>query len=140
MNPLILIGSAPCTKADFQNAVVIVETADVIGIGLDSADKCNEKFLGVVTYEPHDLPRFYQKRELMGFHEHCPSYSQEQFKGFVNHVYPELEPPQPDSQGWSGSSALLGVKVGLRLGYKKIILCGCPLDVHRYKKFHQQPF
>jgi hypothetical protein len=37
----------------------------------------------------------------------------------------------------SGSSAMLGVRAGIELGYKKIIICGCPLNEKSYQKFQR---
>lgn len=137
MKPLILIGSAPCVRNDIKEALRIVGEADFMAIGLDAADKYNGEIIGCVTYEPRDLPAFKEIRRKMGFISPVPTYSQERFKHEVDFVFPELEAPQPHKDGWSGSSALLGVKVGLRLGYEKIILCGCPLDVQKYAFFRR---
>ena len=41
-----------------------------------------------------------------------------------------------DGRGWDGTTANLGIKVGIERGYMKIVLAGCPMDKsgHWYKK------
>jgi len=72
----------------------------------------------VATYHPVEIPQIRSHRELAGGNTDYLVISMEAREG-VDIVEP-FEPP-------SGSSALLGVQAALRLGYKKIILCGCPL-------------
>jgi hypothetical protein len=44
-----------------------------------------------------------------------------------------IEPLFPGER--SGSSALLGALAALKIGYRRIILCGCPLDEKKYQPF-----
>lgn len=132
---LVLVGAAPCVVDDLLRLPAIPQGIDYMAIGLDAANKLNKPFKCVVSYEPFDLPEFFARRKAMGFPERTPTYSQEAFKDYVDHVYPELQFTGPDKLGYSGSSALLGVKIGFKLGYQKMILCGCPLDLGKYQKF-----
>ncbi len=132
---LILVGAAPCVADDLARLPVILQGVDYMAIGLDAANKLNKQFKCVVSYEPFDLPQFFDRRAKMGFPGKIPTYSQEPYKDYVDYVYPELQFTGPDQLGYSGSSSLLGVKIGFKLGYQKMILCGCPLDAEQYRKF-----
>jgi hypothetical protein len=69
----------------------------------------------------------------------------------VSHVFPEMTGPTcpfdcnprlPSNDRralhhFSGSSAMLALKVGLRFGYRKIVLAGISLDAGRYEAFQR---
>jgi hypothetical protein len=132
---LVIVGSAPCTIADLR-AVKGID-ADYLAVGLDAADKWLGRYEYFASYEPFDIPRFFKRRRLLGGNMDIITYSHEPYYEDVVYVFRELTPPEPEKMGYSGSSALLAVKVGLRLGYRKIIVCGCPLDEGKYIKYQR---
>jgi len=135
---LICVGSAPCAEEDIREILVMPKLKpDFMAIGLDSALKWAGKYKYFVTYEPKDYPDFIKRRREKGLNIDMISFSQEQYQGMIDYVFPELQDMNPDALGYSGSSAMLAVKVGLRLGYRKIILVGVRLDEGRYIKFQR---
>ena len=142
---LVIVGAAPEAKADLD-AIGDKTRFDFMAIGLDAADKWLGRYEYVVTHEPRDLGEFRQRREHLKGNLNFKTYSQEPFLHQVDVVLPELTAPSaidlvPPAnysnelrtiQYYSGSSALLGVKVGFRLGYRKMILCGVPLLDEKY--------
>lgn len=116
MNPLVIIGShsqwAQETADLFRKHPRCV---DFMAVGLDAMvgiDKSiSVKY--IVTFHPTDIPMMKPYRtgqEVVISHKSDP---------YVDLVRKWSGP--------SGSSSLLGVMAALDLGYRKIILCGCPL-------------
>jgi len=130
-NKIIIVGSAPCAEADIRGIPDDLGAYDFMGIGLDAADKW-KIYKYVVTYEPVDFPEFKRRREMLIYNTDYITASQEEKAGWVNCLFPEFIAPNVP---YSGSSTLLGVKVALRFGYRKIILCGSPLDDPKYVQF-----
>lgn len=117
MKALILIGAAPNTKEDFNNLIKIGLTDfDVLCVGKNSMKHCDQLTIKYfATYHPEDIPKNLDKTYQVICHKH--------HQGLVDIVKPiDLQKEA------SGSSALLGALVGIELGYKKIVLCGCPLE------------
>lgn len=137
---LIITGSAPCMLDDLTVLATAVSSpspltgegrvrveclfpapseCDFMAIGLDAVDKYGWPIKYVATYHPEDIPQILARREArigrVDFtiicHVQCDH---------VDIVIKDYWTP-------SGSSALLGVQAALRMGYKRIILCGCPL-------------
>ena len=125
---LIITGSAACVNDDIRNIGDILQQgvpnipADFMAIGLDAVDKYAWPILYVATYHPEDIPGIRKRRGAFGGNAdfkiigHDPKH-----KEGVDIIINDYWTP-------SGSSALLGVQAALRLGYEKIILCGCPLE------------
>lgn len=134
---LICVGAAPCADEDIKavNGMKGI-CPDYLAIGLDSAEKWVGRYKYFVSYEPFDLPKFIDRRKSKGLNIDFLTFSQEQFDG-IDYIFPELTDDNPDKLGYSGSSALLAVKIGLRLGYRKIILVGVQLNEGRYIKFQR---
>jgi hypothetical protein len=122
---LIITGSAPCVLLDI-GAVSRVCSYDYMAIGLDAVDKYVWPIRYCATYHPAEIQQIRKKREIAGGNSDYQIISMEPHAG-VDIVEP-FRPP-------SGSSALLGALAGLRLGYRRIVLCGCPLDDLKYKAF-----
>ena len=88
---------------------------DYMAVGID-APPILHSYEYLVTYHIEDV------RSLPGLgflgmiihHEFAPE---------VNIVEPHTGPPEV-----SGGSALLGVLAAIRLGYNKIVICGCPME------------
>jgi len=116
-NNLIITGSAPCVLIDIAG-VPRVCTYDYMAIGLDAVDKYIWPIKYVATYHPVEIPRIRERRERCGGNLDYRVISMKVLPG-VDIIEP-FRPP-------SGSSSLLGVLAALRMGYRRIILCGCPL-------------
>lgn len=145
---LVLVGAAPCSYADLKR-LPYPESFDYMAVGMDAAEKYQGKYDYCVSLEPFDLPQFKLRRQSIGGNTNYKAFSCEPYGEWVDQVYPDLAgpslldlvpPKQYDEkyrkvQCYSGSSSLFGVKVGIKLGYSKIVLCGCPLDSGHYKDF-----
>jgi len=119
---LIIYGAAPCNADDYTEAIKIVGDADVAGVGLDTA-LVRIPFEWIVTLHPKEAEEIRLRRNNGGLGA-ITIVSHELSDGDGNdYDVDALTPYVPPS----GSSALLGVLHGIRLGYRKIILCGCPL-------------
>lgn len=116
-NLLIVIGSAPCVLTDIA-AVPRVCDYDFLAVGLDAVDRCDCPLKYVATYHPEDLPEIRRRRERAGGNIDYRVISHRVGEG-IDIVVPHDSP--------SGSSALLGTLAAIRLGYRRIVLCGCPL-------------
>jgi len=116
MKPILLIGSAECWEKDLEEAKEIISEFDVMSVG-DSCLYYKEiKFF--VTYHPVDIKGYRLQRIKFGGNLDYRVISHKLKTGVdivENHVAP------------SGSSALLGAAAAIRMGYKKVILCGCPM-------------
>jgi hypothetical protein len=128
MNPLIVVGSAPCTQEDLASLPPM--EADYMLIGLDSV----EKYLGHVqymaTHHPAEIQQTTERRRKAGGNTDWRTISHEKRPG-VDIVTPLNGKP-------SGSSAMLGILTALKLGYNRIICCGCPLTGDKkYESFHR---
>ena len=127
---LIITGSAPCVVEDIEAALSLVAvsrslapdprslTPDFMSIGLSSIDKHLHHIKYMATYHPFDIPEAKKRREAAGGNTDYLVISHERKPGVDI-----LEPFTPPT----GSSSHLGALAAIRLGYKKIILCGCPM-------------
>lgn len=120
-NLLIITGSAPCLIQDI-NALQFPDfcSADWMAIGLDAVDRYAWPIRYMATYHPVEIPAIRERRAHAGGNLDYIVISHERKDG-VDIVEPLL----PGER--SGSSALLGTLAALKLGYTRIILCGCPL-------------
>jgi hypothetical protein len=117
VNRLIIIGSAPDVLIDIAG-VPRALSYDFMAIGLDAVDKYRGPILYCATYHPVEIPEILKRREQAGGNLDYKIISMETRPG-VDIVEP-FRPP-------SGSSSLLGTLAAIRMGYRRIILCGCPL-------------
>ena len=130
-NPIVLIGSAPCLYDDFDAMPGWSDWPpikyDYMAIGTLIIAR-DEEFLSLVSWIAaldigEDMPKIQQvrgKRKIRVM-------SWVAMDG-VDLVIPMKPPGLNPPSGWSGSSALLGALGAIRMGYTKIILCGCPLE------------
>jgi len=122
---MIVLGSAPCWQDDLAE-IKNHELYDFVAVGLDCADKYVGRIEHAVSYHPKEFPAFRQRRAAAGgnvdyiTHTHCMAE-------LGHRVWPYFSP--------SGSSAMLGVEVGIGLGYQKIIVAGVLLTDGDYKRF-----
>jgi len=130
---LVIVGSAPCVWDDLAALSSIYRgqrpmysygnekaACDVMLIGYDSVDKCLWPAKYFATYHPVEIVMSKERREKAGGNTDWTIISHQQQDGLVNIIIPLVGVP-------SGSSALLGVHAGIQEGYKKIVVCGCPL-------------
>ena len=129
---LIIIGSAPCVLDDIEAALSLLQPfafrlsphalpPDFMAIGLSAVDKYHRPIKYMATYHPAEIPEIKKRREAAGGNTDYLVISHERKPG-VDILEP-FEPP-------TGSSSHLGALAAIRLGYKKIILCGCPMTGH----------
>jgi hypothetical protein len=119
MNPLIITGSAPCVNADIAS-VPGVCGFDYMVIGFAAAGMHTIHSKYMATYHPTMIPDIKTRRESIGGNTDYIVISHIASPG-VDIVEPLL----PGER--SGSSALLGALAAIKLGYNRIVLCGCPL-------------
>jgi len=115
---IILIGSAPCALLDL-GAIPRVCSYDFMAIGMDAVHLYRWPILYVATNHPEDIPDIYKRRHAIGGNLDFQIIGPDPHEGV--HIVEPYRPP-------SGSSAITGAFAAVTLGYKKIILCGCPLD------------
>ena len=130
---LIVMGSAPCLENDLVSLQLIIGNegdlalrCDFLAVGLNCADRYLGRIEHAVSYHPKEFGEFRERREKAGgnldyaTHTHC--------RPELGHrVWPYFTP--------SGSSAMLGIEVGIGLGYEKIIVAGVMLTDGEYKRF-----
>lgn len=101
---------------------------DFMIIGMDAAFlPAPVKYLA--TYHPVDIEEAQKRREAAGRNTDYAIIAHQQYKDKVSLIIP-CKPP-------SGSSALLGVLAGIKYGYQKIIVCGCPLQDKKYIQYQK---
>lgn len=116
---LIITGSAPCVQLDIAS-VPRVCAYDFMSIGLTASGMHTIPVKYMATYHPNLIPETKSRRESVGGNTDYIVISHEQKPGVDI-----IEPLLPGER--SGSSALLGALAAIKLGYSRIILCGCPL-------------
>ncbi|HBJ74422.1 MAG TPA: hypothetical protein DDY86_02605 [Syntrophaceae bacterium] len=128
-NVLIITGSAPCLEADI-NALAFPDhvQCDWMAVGLDGVDKYRWPIDYVVTYHPAEIPAIRERRTVYGSNTNYKVISHLGNDG-VDIVEPFVPP--------TGSSALCGALAAIRMGYKRIVLCGCPLLDTKYIVFQR---
>jgi hypothetical protein len=122
MKRLIVTGAHQATVEEIK-LVPDYRKFDFMAIGLDAVHLYPWDIKFVATYHPDDIPLIKKRRELVGNTDYRLICHTDFFNGHhvdgVDIITP-FEAP-------SGSSALLGVLTAIKIGYEKIILCGCPL-------------
>jgi len=147
---LIILGAAPCVYADLT-MIKSLDCFDFMAICKTPALGMKKGIQWFVTHEPNvDLAIALQMRKESGSDVEMVTFSNESHPG-IKYIVPELTPPtcsfdcsprlgsmdERNQHYFSGSSTLLGVKVALRLGYKKIVITGAPLNEGRYCWFQK---
>lgn len=114
---LLILGSAPCLGEDLAR-IPAPERYDVMAIGLDAVDRCALPLQYVATNHPEDIESIRLRRARFGgnLDYRLVCYRQAPGADIVQPLGPV-----------SGSSAILGAIAGITMGYRKIVLCGCPL-------------
>ena len=122
---LIITGAAPCVLDDIA-AIPDVCQYDYMIIGFAAAGMHTIYSKYMATYHPAMIPDIKKRREGIGGNTDYKVISHLGQAG-VDIVEPLL----PGER--SGSSALLGAQAAIKLGYYKIVLCGCPLTGNNEK-------
>lgn len=136
MKCLAVIGSANCAQDDYKKFLEYKIKHDVLVVGIDALNKYKGQVKYFATYHAEDIPKCQDRAYKIICHK--------QWNDMVDIIRPIDLKKEP-----SGSSALLGTLVAIDRGYKKIILCGCPLQGKNDKgvsyvvfqkgwKFHKQ--
>ena len=126
---LLIVGAASNAKDDIDDFKRYGVSYDTMLIGVDSygLGKMDAKYFA--SYHPDDLVKSQTRPFIVISHR--------QFRDMVDIIKPiDLLKEK------SGSSAMLGVLVGIDEGYDKIVLCGCPMigknkNDYSYSNFHK---
>ena len=132
---ILILGIAPCLEKDLAEITFgRAEEFDYIAIGLDMADRVSFPIQHMCTYHPEDIFAFKERRKAIGgnsdyiIHSHIqPGFEERQVPERLNQGVNQCW-PLVDKHPLSGSSSFLGCQVAVGLGYRKIILCGCPMS------------
>jgi len=132
---LIITGSAPCVMEDIDALghgdrfeICPHGHGDWMAVGLDAVDKYAWPIKYVVTYHPVEIPQFKPKRAKIG--------GNTDFLVIAHKPEPGVDIVEP-YESPTGSSALCGAMAAIRMGYERIILCGCPLLDKNYITFQK---
>lgn len=131
-NRLVVMGSAPCLEADMVRLLggsMDVAGWDFLAVGLDCADRFTGRIEHAVSYHPKEFPQFRERRAKAGGNLDYLQHSHSPVAGLEIRVWPYFSP--------SGSSSMLGVEVAIGLGYRKVVVCGAPLDQKEYRRFQE---
>lgn len=109
---LLVVGSAPCAEEDILNfSLLWKDTCNFMAVGKDAA-KLPCTWLYGVTGHSEDISEL---------RRYCPIIIHQEPR-------PSVDITHPLSAWEGGSSALMGVMSAMTLGYRKIVLCGVPLE------------
>lgn len=120
----MIMGSAECLFADYQKAKKFFDKYDIIAVNFSGI--CFKNVVHLVSLHADRIPVFLKAASLdNGRHIHTHSIA-------GNLKIPEIENDWgSEILNTGGSSALFAVRVALKLGYDKIIVCGVPLNKGR---------
>ena len=117
-----ILGIAPCLENDLNNLFKITgqDQFDFFAVGLNCSDRVLFPIKHTVSYHSKEFVEFRKRREMIKGNLDYVTHS---------HVTPcDRMWPLIDKSPFSGSSSFLASQVAVGLGYKKIVLCGCPLQ------------
>ena len=117
MKLMVLIGCAPCWEEDINSLKFLANDFDVMAIGADCPYSGAIQYFA--TYHFVDLPIYKMRRKNIN--------SNLDFKVIGHKERPEIDIVEPHKAP-TGSSSLLGAVAAIKIGHKKIILCGCPME------------
>jgi len=127
-------GAAPNVLEDIEALKALgLPECDWMAIGLDAVDKYAWPIRFMATYHPEDLARARERRAgakgNTDYIELAYNRKAQVTEAVVDGVKCSLK-----HEGKTGSSALMGTLLGLKIGYGKIVLCGCPLS-GKYERY-----
>ena len=119
---IVIFGIAPCLEEDIENLAKILDldSCDFMAVGLDTATRLPGRLIQHVVSYHQEFEQFKVRRNKAGLNMDYMTHSH---KAPADYIWP-LVARSP----FSGSSSLLGCQAAIGLGYKKIILCGCPMQ------------
>jgi len=126
---LVIVGSADTAEKDIKKFNSLGVEYDRMMIGIDAYGLGDLPAKYFATYHPADLIKLKVRPFVVISHL--------QYRDMVDIIKPiDLLKEK------SGSSAMLGVLVGIDEGYDKIVLCGCPMigknkNDYSYSNFHK---
>lgn len=118
---VIVFGSAGSLSEDLKQLPGQIKDYDFIAVGQDSLWEDILPVSYVATYHIEDIPEIRRRMTLLFPNKSFEIISHIQSKEKEVDIIIPFEKP-------SGSSALLAVLAAIKLGYKKIIVIGCPLQ------------
>lgn len=122
-----ILGIALCLEEDLKSLLNMIDfiKIDFMVIGLDCSDRVTFDIQHIATYHVEELGQFRLRRQKINGNLDYMTHSHKQPKNGeqADYVWP-LVAKSP----FSGSSSFLGVQGFVGLDYKKIILCGCPMQ------------
>lgn len=122
---MIIVGSAPCAADDIAR-LPKMGPRKWMAVGMDAIDKCPGRVDYIATNHPEDIPVI---RQIMRERSEAAGGNTDYqiigpgVESVSPRAYDIIEPYRPPS----GSSAITGAFAAVRMGYDRIILCGCPL-------------
>ena len=116
MKTLVIIGSAPFVSDDLAR-IPDIESCDHMAVGLSSTDKYSGRIDYIANNHPENNIKIREIMKQRGSSDY-KIIGPAQTEG-VDIVEP-YRPP-------TGSSSITGAFAAIRMGYRKIILAGCPL-------------
>lgn len=118
---VIVFGSGDTLSEDLKQLPGQIKDYDFIAVGQDSLCEDILPISYVATYHIEDIPEIKKRMAFL--------FPSKQFK-IISHIQSKLK--EVDIiilfEKPSGSSALLAVLAAIKIGYKKIIVIGCPLE------------
>jgi hypothetical protein len=148
---LIIIGGAPSAMEDLRKMKsAAVSRCDLMLVGQGNAETRIIPRLAYHVSHENDFERIREARNAAKVNTNYATASNNPWPG-MTYVFPDMTGPtcpsdcRPRRPGndiqalhyFSGSSAMLALKVGLRFGYRKIILAGVSLETDRYAAFQK---
>jgi hypothetical protein len=130
MRTALIVGSAPCVKADLDAARVLRPEADVIAVKFSVA--IVHARIAVTHHAEHAERMKAIHRERWGdeVEIHMPKRKVvERFLPFIDKTWPQL-------LCTGGTSAWGAARIARLIGYEEVILCGCPLEAARHGDFY----
>lgn len=128
---VVIIGSAPNWEHDLNNFRCMTEDYDIIAVGMSCPYSGYVDYMA--TYHSKDIEVYKRKREELGLNTDYKVISHLNTKENSVDIVIPYKPP-------SGSSALLAAFAAKKIGYKKIVLCGCPLEGANARKAPYEVF
>lgn len=119
---LLILGDAWCVMDDFSKFLDFEVPFDLMAINYAAkvipAGIPIQHFIAGDSHTP-PMQRCALELEGKGTIRHCWNRGS---KGF------DVRWGRNTAKGWTGTTANLGIKIGIALGYMKIVLAGCPMD------------
>ncbi len=126
---LCIIGGGNDVLADYAAARKFLHQYDVLAVN-DMIAEFPFRIKHAVSVHPTRLPGWLNQRCYRKYNLPATVWSNGQGNGVSNII--------PDE--WRGSSGMYAVKVGLEIGYNKIILCGVPMQADAGHYVRKQPW